>query len=105
MGFADNVQIARAGLNYKLGGGSGGYVLPMGSASTASLSGGMKDAVAYEPAGGWSGAYLGISGGAALSLPKYSDVSNEICQTLVSCGDAQAFGGLIGGTLGYNWQI
>ena len=104
-GFADNVQVARVGLNYKLGGGSAGYAPLMAGASSAGLSGSMKDAVAYEPAGGWSGAYIGISGGMALSSPKFSDLGQEICLTNSSCGDAQAFGGLAGGTLGYNWQI
>ena len=78
-GFADNVQVARVGLNYKFGG--GGYVPLMAGASSAGLSGSMKDAVAYEPAAGWSGAYLGVSGGMALSSPKFSDVSQEICLT------------------------
>ena len=103
-GFADNVQVARVGLNYKFGGGSAGYAPLAASTSSAGLSGSMKDAVAYEPAG-WTGAYLGISGGVALSTPKFADLGQEICLTDSSCGDAQAFGGLVGGTLGYNWQI
>jgi outer membrane immunogenic protein len=80
----------------------------MGSALAADLNGGTKDAMVYEPAAGWSGAYIGISGGSALSSPKFSDLEHilhPICFSFESCGDAQAFGGLIGGTLGYNWQI
>ena len=63
----------------------------------------------YEPAAGWSGAYIGVSGGGALSSPKFSDSRSQditaICAASRACGDAQEFGGLIGGTLGYNWQI
>ena len=85
----------------------------MGSASAADLNGGIKDAMVYEPAGGWSGAYIGISGGSALSSPKFSDLDidslggtySAVCLGNASCGDAQAIGGLAGGTLGDNWQI
>lgn len=75
-----------------------------GAAHAADLNGGgWKDAPAYEA--NWTGAYLGISGGLALLTPKFSDSGEWICWSHQTCGDAQGIGGLIGGTLGYNWQI
>ena len=95
-GFTDNVQVARIGLNYKLGN---------GSASAPYLSGGMKDTMAYEEAAGWSGPYIGISGGSALLSKKTFDSEGGGCVASETCPDGQGIGGLVGGTFGYNWQI
>ena len=78
----------------------------MGGALAADLSGGMKDApVIYEPAVSWSGLYVGVSGGAALLSSKFYDLEGDACVAAGVCPDGQGVGGLVGGGLGYNWQL
>jgi outer membrane immunogenic protein len=94
-GFIENMHVFRAGLNYKLGGG----------APVAALPGGMKDAMAYDLPGGWSGAYVGVSGGIDLLSARTDDSAGLVCRNGAICSDVQGIGGLAGGTLGYNWQF
>ena len=80
-------------------------VFGMGSASAADLSGGVKDTMFSEPAVVWSGGYVGISGGGGIMMTNSGESSANICYNFAACGDFQGTGGIVGGTLGYNWQI
>ena len=50
------------------------------------------------PASGWSGFYAGVDGGWARGWSEWSD-------PLAGSSRARSSGGLVGGHLGYNWQI
>src|SRR5512135_600070 len=56
-----------------------------------------KAPVYFTPAYNWTGFYVGINGGGAFGR---SDLSNAFGST-----GYNATGGLVGGTLGYNYQI
>jgi len=56
-------------------------------------------APAYTPAYSWTGFYAGINGGGAWGRSNWTDVT-----TGASSGNFSVNGGLVGGTLGYNWQ-
>jgi outer membrane immunogenic protein len=73
-------------------------------ASAADLAS-MKGAPVSDMPFVWSGPYIGLAGGLAYSAPKFSDSDASVCWDYQTCGDAQAFGGLIGGTIGYNLQF
>lgn len=51
------------------------------------------------PAWNWTGVYVGIAGGAGWARSKQTDTFGD------TSGDYHQSGGLIGGTLGFNWQI
>jgi outer membrane immunogenic protein len=51
-----------------------------------------------EPYYNWTGFYLGVNGGGAFGQSSLSNV-------LGSSGDFDVNGGLVGGTIGYNWQV
>jgi outer membrane immunogenic protein len=49
----------------------------------------------------WTGFYIGVAGGGSLGTSSHIDVATGL-------GDTQGYnvkGGLIGGTVGYNWQV
>ena len=92
--FHENIQVFRAGLNYKLGGWT-----------PAVLPSSMKDTAAYDAADGWSGAYVGVAGGIGLLTSQFDDSLGRVCISQNICPDGQGIGGLAGGTLGYNWQL
>jgi outer membrane immunogenic protein len=50
----------------------------------------------YNPIYNWTGLYVGVNGGGGWGDSSWSGVSS---------GNINASGGLIGGTLGYNWQF
>src|SRR4051812_8054093 len=52
-------------------------------------------AQAYAPVYNWTGLYLGLSGGGTWGHSSWSNPST---------GDFNVSGGLVGGTVGYNWQ-
>jgi outer membrane immunogenic protein len=56
-------------------------------------------APAYVRAYNWTGWYLGINGGYGWGHSKWTDTASGL-----STGNFNVSGGLIGGTLGYNWQ-
>ncbi|MEX2033687.1 MAG: hypothetical protein WEA28_00665, partial [Xanthobacteraceae bacterium] len=56
-------------------------------------------APAYAPAYSWSGWYLGINGGYGFGRSSWSDTVAG-----ATTGGFDADGGLLGGTLGVNWQ-
>jgi len=54
---------------------------------------------AYAPIYNWSGFYLGINGGGGWGRSSHTDTA-----TLITTGDFDLSGGLVGGTAGFNWQ-
>jgi len=48
----------------------------------------------------WSGFYLGLNGGGAWGKSRF-----DLPLALTSTGDFNTSGGLVGGTVGFNWQI
>ena len=54
-----------------------------------------QPAPVYAPVYSWTGLYLGVNGGGGWGDSAWSGVSNSISPS----------GGLIGGTVGYNWQF
>jgi outer membrane immunogenic protein len=73
-------------------------ILAWGSATAADLSPGYQQPIApapvYYPVYSWTGFYLGINGGGGWGSSQWDGV-----------GQFDVSGGLIGGTIGYNWQI
>jgi len=69
----------------------------LGSANAADLSRRPmpSKAPAYVPAYNWTGAYVGINGGYAWGTSSFSGLG----------GSTNVNGGLVGGTIGYNWQV
>ncbi len=55
-------------------------------------------APAYTPPYNWSGAYIGINGGGGFGRSEWNSA-------LGSTGAFDVKGGVVGGTLGYNWQM
>ncbi len=70
------------------------------SASAADLGRRMptKAPVMAEPVWNWTGFYIGVNGGAGWARSSHTDVLG------LTTGDFNQRGGLIGGTVGYNWQ-
>ena len=58
-----------------------------------------KAPVMVAPAWSWSGFYIGVNGGYGWSRSEHVDTAG------VSSGRFNQNGGLIGGTVGYNWQM
>src|SRR5713226_6742448 len=73
-------------------------ILAWGSATAADLSPGYQQPIArapvYYPVYNWTGFYLGINGGGGWGRSQWDGVDRF-----------DVSGGLIGGTIGYNWQI
>ena len=57
-----------------------------------------KAPVMVESMWNWSGFYLGVNGGYGWARSEHTDTAG------VTSGTFDQNGGLIGGTLGYNWQ-
>ncbi len=55
--------------------------------------------VVVETGYNWSGFYVGVNGGYG-----WGDTNHYFTATSLSAGDWDVNGGLVGGTLGYNWQ-
>ena len=49
----------------------------------------------------WTGFYIGVAGGGSLGTSTHIDAATGIGDTL----GYNVRGGLVGGTLGYNWQV
>lgn len=60
----------------------------------------MPKAPAYVPFFTWTGFYLGINAGYAFGDSNWTNVA-----TTASTGDFDVSGAMVGGTLGYNWQL
>jgi outer membrane immunogenic protein len=76
----------------------GVFALAVGSAGAADLprrTAMPTKAPAYAPIYNWTGLYLGLTGGGTWGHSAWSNPST---------GDFNVSGGLIGGTVGYNWQ-
>lgn len=72
-------------------------MLAAGAATAADLSPGyapLAPAPVYRPFYGWTGFYLGINGGGGWGRSQWDGINAF-----------DVSGGLIGGTVGYNWQI
>ncbi len=59
----------------------------------------MPKAPVYVPFFSWNGFYVGVNAGYAFGDSKWTNTA-----TTVSTGDFNVNGGMVGGTLGYNWQ-
>ena len=59
----------------------------------------VKAAPMVEPVFNWTGFYLGVNGGYGWAKSTHTDVAG------LTTGSFNQRGGLIGGTLGYNWQM
>ena len=57
-----------------------------------------KAPVMAEPMWNWTGFYVGVNGGFGWARSNHTDITG------VTSGDVDQSGGLIGGTIGYNWQ-
>lgn len=75
-----------------------GALSVVGMASAADLP--VKGPVykAPPPVFNWTGAYIGVAGGWAWGETRWTNAGG------VTTGDFDTDGGLIGGTIGYNWQ-
>ena len=60
----------------------------------------MPRAPVYVPFFSWNGFYIGLNAGYAWGNSNWTDTA-----TTVSTGDFNVSGGLVGGTIGYNWQF
>jgi len=65
-----------------------------GAAAAADLSAPYYKAPAYAPAYSWTGFYIGVNGGGGLGRATWDSV-----------GSFDVSGGLVGGTVGYNYQF
>jgi outer membrane immunogenic protein len=54
--------------------------------------------MAAEPVWNWTGFYIGANGGFGWATSNHTDLAG------VTSGDLRQSGGMIGGTVGYNWQ-
>src|SRR5437764_4090932 len=72
--------------------------LPAGAADMAARIPAKAPVMAPEPAWNWTGFYIGVNGGYGWANSTHTDVFG------VTTGSFKQNGGLIGGTIGYNWQ-
>ena len=61
----------------------------------------MKAAPAPVPIYDWTGFYIGVAGGGSLGTSTHIDAATGLSDTV----GYNVKGGLVGGTLGYNWQV
>jgi outer membrane immunogenic protein len=72
--------------------------LPAGAADMAARIPTKAPVMAPEPAWNWTGFYVGVNGGYGWANSTHTDVFGA------TTGSFKQNGGLIGGTIGYNWQ-